>query len=69
MFGVVAGGHFAGAGTRALAEVEIEAGPIMGVSWILAVAKDPSDLLQNNSGDGRCRIGAVNLGLGFIIIV
>ena len=53
MLGVGARGDFASAGTRTLAEVEIEAGPIMGVSWILAVTKDASDLFQNNGGAGR----------------
>ncbi len=69
MLGVGARGDFAGAGTRALAEVEIKTGAIMGAGWILAVAKDASDLFQNNSGDGRGWIGAVNLSGGIGIVL
>ena len=68
MPGVFASGHLAGAGTRALAEVEIEAGPVMRVGWILAVAKDVSDLFDDNSGAGRCWIGTVNLSLGIGVV-
>ena len=48
---VFASSHFAGAGTRTLAEVKIETGPT--ALRVLAVAKNASDLLQNNSGAGR----------------